>query len=136
MTETTTTPRTLVMERRFAHPIEKVWRAMSEPALLEQWLLKGDFKPVVGHTFEFRGEPTPHWDGIIPSEILAVEAPTRLSYRWYQFVVDLTLAPAEGGTLVRMEQSEFGPDMAAAYAGAKYGWNGFLGALDTLLARI
>jgi uncharacterized protein YndB with AHSA1/START domain len=109
---------------------------MSEPALLEQWMMKNDFKPVVGHQFTFRGEPKPHWDGIIPCEVLAVEPPTKLTYRWYGWVVTLMLTPTPGGTSLRMEQSEFGPDDAAAYAGAKYGWTGFLGALDSLLTRI
>lgn len=136
MTQQTDTARTLVMERDLAHPIEKVWRAMSEPALLEQWMMKNDFQPVVGHHFTFRGEPKPHWDGIIPCEVLAVEPPTKLTYRWYGWVVTLMLTPTASGTSLRMEQSAFGPDDAAAYAGAKYGWTGFLGALDALLAKI
>ena len=136
MSQQTETARTLVMERDLKHPIEKDWRAMSEPALLEQWLLKSDFQPVVGHKFTFRGEPKPHWDGLIPSEVLAVEPPTRLSYRWYGWVVELTLTPTAEGTRLRMEQSEFGPDDAAAFAGAKYGWTGFLGGLENLLATI
>lgn len=136
MTQPTETARTLVMERVLKHPAEKVWRALSEPSLLEQWLMKNDFVPVVGHKFTFRGEPKPHWDGIIPCEVLAVEPPTRLSFRWYGWVVTLTLTPTADGTLLRMEQGDFGPEDTAAFAGAKYGWGGFIEALDTLLARI
>ena len=136
MTQPPDAPRSLVMERVFPHPPEKVWRAVSDPALLEAWLLKSDFQPVVGHKFTFRGEPTPHWDGIIPAEVLAIEPPTRLAYRWYDWVVTLTLTPTAGGTSLRMEQAEFGPDQGPAFEGARYGWTGFLGKLDALLSRV
>lgn len=135
MTQPTETTRALVIERVLAHPPEKVWRALSEPSLLEQWMMKNDFQPIVGHKFTFRGEPKPHWDGIIPCEVLAVEPPTRLTYRWYGWTVTLTLTATPDGTSLRMEQAAFGPDDSAAYAGAKYGWGGFLDALDALLAR-
>jgi uncharacterized protein YndB with AHSA1/START domain len=136
MTQATETMRTLVMERTFSHPAEKVWRALTEGPLLEQWMMKNDFQPIVGHKFTFRGEPKPHWDGIIPCEVLAVEPQSKLTFRWYGWVVTLTLMPTAGGTSLRMEQAEFGPDDKAAYEGAKYGWGGFLNALDALLARI
>jgi uncharacterized protein YndB with AHSA1/START domain len=128
--------KTLVIERVLAHPPEKVWRALTETSLLDEWLLKSDFQPVVGHKFTFRGEPNPHWDGIVPAEVLEVEPPVRLAYRWYDWVVTLTLEPTAGGTHLRMEQAEFGPDQGPAFEGAKYGWNGFLGKLDALLARV
>jgi uncharacterized protein YndB with AHSA1/START domain len=136
MTQASGATRSLVMERDLKHPQEKVWRAMSEPALLEQWLMKNDFQPVVGHKFTFRGEPLPHWDGIIPCEVLAVEPPTRVVFRWYSWEVSLTLTPTDGGTHLRMEQSPFGPDDTAALGGATYGWTGFLKGLEDLLERI
>jgi uncharacterized protein YndB with AHSA1/START domain len=124
------------MERELAHPQAKVWRALSEPALLEQWMLKNDFQPVVGHKFTFRGEPRGEWDGIVPCEVLGVEPPAKLTFRWYSWTVILTLTPTAGGTMLRMEQGTFGPEAADAYAGAKYGWTGFLAGLEALLARI
>lgn len=136
MTQATDTTRTLVMERALSHPIEKVWRALSEPSLLAQWMMKNDFQPVVGHQFTFRADPVPNWDGVIPCEVLAVEPPTRLSYRWYDWTVDLTLTATAEGTLLRMEQASFAPDQTAAFEGAKFGWNRFLGGLDELLARL
>lgn len=137
MTQHTDTRRTLVMERALKHPPEKVWRALTEGPLLEQWMnMKNDFQPVVGSKFTFRAEPNAHWDGIVPGEVVAVEPPTRLSYRWFGWVVNLTLTPTPEGTHLRMEQSEFGPDQAAAYAGAKYGWTGFLEGLEALLPTV
>ena len=51
------------------------------------------------------------------------------------WVVTLTLTATAEGTHLRMEQGDFAPDQSAAFAGAQYGWNGFLGALEELLAR-
>jgi uncharacterized protein YndB with AHSA1/START domain len=72
--------RTLVIERVFPHPPEKVWRALTESPLVAQWLLKNDFEPTVGHRFQFRSEPVPQWNGIIDSEVLIVEPLKRLSW--------------------------------------------------------
>ena len=136
MTQAREVAQTLVMERALAHPVDKVWRALTEPALLAEWMMQNDFLPIVGHEFTFRAEPKPHWDGIVPCKVLAVEPKSRLVFRWYGWTVALTLTPAGTGTNLRMEQAEFGRDDAAAFAGAKYGWTGFLGNLDALLARI
>ena len=132
----TTEPRTLVVERDLAHPPEKVWRALTEAPLLAQWLMANDFQPVVGHRFTFRAEPQPHWDGVVPCEVLAIEPPSRLVLKWMAWTVTLALTATAGGTHLRMEQAPFAADQAAAYAGAKFGWGKFLQALDDLLARV
>ena len=132
--------RTLVIERVFPHPPEKLWRALTENPLIAQWLLKNDFEPVVGRKFQFRSEPMPNWDGVIDSEVLIVDHLKRLSYSWSSLgldsVVVWTLTPVEGGTHVRMEQSGFRPDQQHAYQGANYGWKRFFAALEQVLARI
>ncbi len=132
--------RTLVIERVFPHPPEKLWRALTENPLIAQWLMKNDFEPVVGRKFQFRSEPMPNWDGVIDCEVLTVDHLKQLSYSWSALGLDSvvlwTLTPAEGGTHVRMEQSGFRPDQQAAYQGANYGWQKFLGALEQVLARI
>lgn len=134
---TATAPATLEMERELKHPPEKVWRALTEGPLLAQWLLPNDFQPVVGHKFTFRGEPKPGWDGVIPSEVLAVEPITRLVYRWYQWDVAITLTPTPAGTLLKLAQASFKPEDLPAYGGAKYGWEQvFFPQLDQLLAQI
>ena len=134
-------PRTLVIERVFSHPQEKLWRALTEGQLLEQWMMKNDFQPVVGRKFQFRADPMPNWNGIVDCEVLTVDPPQRLSYSWgvgdaasgLQWVVLWTLTPTDGGTHVRMEQSGFRPDQQAAYQGAKYGWQKFFGGLERVL---
>lgn len=132
------TPSTLVLERVFPHPPEKLWRALTESPLVAEWLLNNDFEPSIGHRFHFRREPVGAWNGVIDSEVLVVEPLRRLSYRWdtlgVETVVLWTLTPADGGTHLRFEQSGFGANQRANYNGAKYGWTGFIGNLEKTVA--
>jgi uncharacterized protein YndB with AHSA1/START domain len=137
MTSTAETTRTLLVERVFPHPPEKLWRALTENPLIAQWLMKNDFEPVVGRKFQFRSEPKPNWDGIADCEVLIVDRLKRLAYSWrsmgLDFVVLWTLTPAEGGTHLSMEQSGFRADQQANYQGAKYGWQRFFDGLEQML---
>jgi len=139
MTDTTPT-RTVVVEREMQHSPEKIWRALTEGKLIEEWLMSNDFQPVVGHRFTFRAAPVPGWNGVIESEVLLVEPPVQLAYSWGTLgvltVVTWTLTRTEHGTHLRMEQSGFGPDQEANYKGAKYGWNKFIGNLDRVLGGL
>ena len=133
--------RTLVVERVMPHPPEKVWRALTQTALLEDWLMKNDFKPTVGAKFAFRTQPMPHWNGVVDCEVLAVEPHQRLSYSWnaaggLQTTVTWTLTPVEGGRRLRMEQSGFGPQDDNNYKGAAYGWQRNIDALEKVLAGL
>jgi uncharacterized protein YndB with AHSA1/START domain len=138
MIETNT--RTLVVQRELPHPPEKIWRALTQGPLIKEWLMDNGFQPVVGHVFQFRSTPMPRWDGVIDSEVLAVEPNKKLSYTWnalgLESVVVWTLTPTGGGTLVRMEQSGFRPDQDANYQGANYGWRKFIGGLEQVLAGL
>jgi len=140
MTETATTNRTLTIERELPHPQEKVWRALTEGQLIDEWLMKSDFKPVVGHRFQFRSTPVPNWNGIIDSEVLVLDPITRLSYSWgtmgMESVVTFTLTPTESGTHLRMEQTGFPSEESASYKGAKYGWTMFIGNLDRVVGGL
>lgn len=131
--------RTVVVERIFPHPPEKLWRALTEGPLVAQWLLKNDFEPVAGRKFQFRSEPMPQWDGVIDCEVLIVDPLKRLSYSWSALGLDsvvlFTLTQAEGGTHVRMEHSGFRPDQQQAYGGAKYGWQHFFDGLERVLGE-
>ena len=133
----------VVVEREFPHPPEKLWRALTQPHLIEEWLMKNDFKPVVGHRFNLRTTPYGEWNGIVDSEILVVEPNRTLAYRWdsgegrmrVTSVVTWTLTPTGAGTHLRMEQSGFHSEQPQNYAGAKYGWQNFIGKLEQVLAR-
>ena len=136
----TTTTRTLVIEREMPYPAEKIWRALTEGPLIKEWLMDNDFQPVVGHGFSFRSTPVPNWNGVIDSEVLVVEPSKKLSYTWgtmgMESVVVWTLIPTSGGTLLRMEQSGFGSDQDAAYKGATYGWNKFIGNMERVVGGL
>lgn len=137
---TTPETRSVVIEREMPFPPEKIWRALTEGALIKEWLLENDFQPEVGHRFNFRAPPMPQWNGVIDCEVLAIEPNKKLSYRWdsmgLESVVVFTLAATKGGTLVRMEQSGFRPDQEFAYKGAGYGWQKFIGALERVVAEL
>jgi uncharacterized protein YndB with AHSA1/START domain len=139
MTET----RTLVIERLMPHPPEKVWRALTQTALLEDWLMKNDFMATVGAKFTFRTQPMPHWNGVVDCEVLAIEPHRRLSYSWnagdskkLYTTVTWTLTQVEGGTRLRMEQSGFGPQDDNNYKGAAYGWQRHIEALEKVVAGL
>ena len=141
MTEPATETRSVVVEREFAFPPERLWRALTQPHLIEEWLMKNDFKPAVGHQFNLRGD----WGGVLDCEVLAVEPNKTLSYTWnhehedaaynLKSVVTFTLTATRSGTHLRVEQTGFRPDQPQAFGGARFGWQKFLENLDQLLAR-
>jgi uncharacterized protein YndB with AHSA1/START domain len=134
MSEASTEALSVIIERDIPHPPEKIWRAITQPQLIEQWLMKNDFKPLIDHRFKFSAD----W-GAVDGQVLAVEPNKKLSYTWAAFglesVVTWTLTPTSTGTNVRMEQSGFSPDQQQVYQGAKGGWKQFFAALEQLLAR-
>jgi len=123
-----------------AHPPQKIWRALTQGALIKEWLMDNDFQPVVGHKFNFRSTPNPHWDGIIQSEVLEVEPDKKLSYTWNSLglatVVVFTLIATGTGTLLRMEQSGFRADQNDNYQGANYGWRKFVSLLEKVVGGL
>jgi uncharacterized protein YndB with AHSA1/START domain len=137
---------TLVIERTMPHPAEKIWRALTTPELIQEWLMQSDFKPIVGHKFNFRADPMPHWNGVTDCEVKIVEPHRRLAYTWnasgkeavngLKTLVTWTLTPTDGGTRVRMEQSGFRPEDRRNYQGANYGWQKYLGALERVVADL
>ena len=141
MNETATETRSVVVEREIPHPPEKIWRALTQPHLIAEWLMKNDFNPAVGHRFNLQGE----WGGVLDCEVLAIEPNRTLSYTWsfahtdeafnLKSVVTFTLTPADTGTRLRMEQVGFRPDQKQAYGGARHGWGQFLAKLEQVLAQ-
>jgi len=132
--------RSLVIEKEIPYSPEKSWRALTEGVLIKEWLMDNDFQPAVGHQFEFRAAPVPNWNGVINSEVLIVEPNKKLSYSWsslgLQSLVVWTLVATKGGTLLRMEHSGFRPDQKAAYQGANYGWQRFIGNLERVVGGL
>jgi uncharacterized protein YndB with AHSA1/START domain len=135
VTEAATETRSVVVEREIAYPPEKIWRALTQPHLIEEWLMKNDFKSVVDHRFSLSAE----WGGV-DCQVKALEPNRTLSYTWdtkdLESVVTWTLTPTATGTRLRMEQAGFRPDQEPYYRGATSGWPRFLAALEEVLARM
>jgi uncharacterized protein YndB with AHSA1/START domain len=131
-----------VVERELPFPPEKVWRALTQQHLIEEWLMKNDFQAVIGHKFNLRGD----WGGVLACEVLTLEPHKTLSYAWNfphddpafdtRTVVTLTLTPIAKGTHLRMEQAGFRKEQKQAYGGAKAGWAQFLNNLEQVLAKV
>lgn len=137
--------RSVVVERQFPFPPEKIWRALTQRHLMEEWLMKSDFKPVVGHRFNLKRTPKPDVNIVIDCEVLEIEPNKTLSYSWdfahddpafnLKSVVTFTLTRTSAGTHLRMEQSGFRPDQRQAFGGAMGGWRQFFDNLENFLAR-
>ena len=134
MTNQVTETRSVIVERDVPHPPEKIWRALTQPHLIEEWLMKNDFQPVAGHCFSLRGD----W-GSVDCRVLEVEPHKTLSYTWdamgLESVVTWTLTRTSKGTNLRMEQSGFRADQEQFYQGAKVGWGNFFAKLEHVLTR-
>jgi len=142
MSPVTPETRSVIVEREIPFAPEKLWRALTQPHLIEEWLMKNDFQPVVGHGFTLRGE----WGGVLDCEVLTVEPNRTLSYTWnhahedaaydLKSVVTFTLTPTDAGTHLRMEQSGFRTDQKQAFGGAGQGWRQFFEKLEQVVARL
>lgn len=111
--------RDLVIKWHFPHPVEKVWECLTNPELVSQWLMKNDFKPIVGHKFNFHTKPIPKmsFDGIVYCEVLEIVPGKKLVYTWkggpkpgvigLDTVLTWTLSPEGEGTRVVLEHSGF-----------------------------
>jgi uncharacterized protein YndB with AHSA1/START domain len=125
------------------HSPEKVWRALTDPELLAEWLLPvTGLKLEPGTAFTLKTQPYPGWDGTVDCRILEIEAHRKLSYAWVvgpmhlDTVVTFTLTPTASGTRLSLVQSGFKPEQKQNFGGARYGWKMMGGKLVDLLARI
>lgn len=135
MTEAASETLSVVVERDLPHPPEKIWRALTQPHLIEEWLMKSDFKPEVGHGFSLSAD----W-GKVSCKVLEVEPSRSLAYTWDAYalrsVVTWTLTPTASGTRLRMEQTGFLPNQPQFYQGAQAGWPQFFAKLEQVLERV
>ncbi len=132
---------TISFEFDLHHAPEKVWRALTEPELLEQWLL-----PVIGlklepgAAFTFKTQPYPGWDGTVNCQFVEIETHRKLKYKWtvpfLDTVVTFTLTPTATGTRLSVVQSGFTADQKRESGGARYGWKMMGDKLVELLAKI
>jgi uncharacterized protein YndB with AHSA1/START domain len=116
------------LEFDLAHAPEKVWRALTDPTLLTQWLLPSiGFKAEQGAAFTFNAPPQPAWDGTVHCRMLEIDVPRKLSWSWVagdiDTIVTFILTPTVAGTHLTIKQSGFKVDQKRNVAGARYGWN-------------
>jgi uncharacterized protein YndB with AHSA1/START domain len=127
--------RSVIIEREMPHPPEKVWRALTQGHLIEEWLMKNDFQAVAGHSFKLQAD----W-GTVDCQVTAVEPSKTLAYSWAAYglesVVTWSLTATDSGTRLRMEHAGFRPDQEQAHQGAKGGWRQFITALEQVLQRL
>ncbi len=137
MTET----RSVTVERVYPFPAECLWRALTEPALITEWLMRTDFVPEIGHGFTLTGD----WGGVVQGRVLALEPGRQLSWAWdfpsddpafdLRSVVTFTLDAVPGGTRLTVVQHGFRADQVQAHAGARAGWPRFLEKLGTVVEQ-
>ncbi|MFZ5893139.1 MAG: SRPBCC family protein [Myxococcota bacterium] len=132
---------TISFEFDLPHSPEKVWRALTEPKLLAEWLLPVfDLKLETGAAFLFKTQAYPGWDGTVNCRMLEIETHRKLSYAWtvpfLDTVVTFTLTPTATGTHLLLVQSGFKADQGREFGGARYGWNMMGPKLVELLARM
>jgi uncharacterized protein YndB with AHSA1/START domain len=133
MNETAT--RSVIVEREIPFPPEKIWRALTQPHLIAEWLMENDFAPVVDHRFSLRA----NW-GAVDCQVLEIEPERTLAYSWgdsrLKSIVTWTLTPTGAGTRLSMEQSGFLQDQPRYFQGAKAGWPQFFDRLEQVLAGL
>jgi uncharacterized protein YndB with AHSA1/START domain len=116
--------RSVLSEADFDFPVETLWRAMTDSEWLAVWFFPNDILPVEGHKFTIWGRPIERWDGEFKCQVLALDAPKMMSFRWYggddelkgfgrsmDTTVTWTLSPLpNGGTNFRFAHDGFGTD--------------------------
>ncbi|WP_406392697.1 SRPBCC domain-containing protein [Streptomyces sp. NBC_00887] len=143
---------TIRVDRFLAHPPAKVWRALTEPELIAEWMMPGDFRLEVGHRYTMTAVPRPNTDfsGTIQADVLAYDDERMLSIRWQDAVeshgntadrtITWTLEPEGRGTRLFLVHAGFDPDdpaqrMAHRIMGG--GWRSYvLTALENVLADL
>src|ERR1700744_1567034 len=103
----------------FPHSPEAVWEYLTNAELMELWLMKNDFKPIVGHDFQFNVKPVPSldFDGIIYCKVLEIVPFKKLSYSWklgpgdgtinVDSVVNWELKATDKGTELLLHHGDF-----------------------------
>ncbi len=121
----------LRFERTFAHPIERVWAAITEPGALAQWLAPAEIEPQPGGRFRLAFTTS---NSVVDSTISELDPPRLLEYRW--------ISNGRDRGVVRWELEDLGVRtrlvLTHAYTGEERaeflaGWKSHLVQLDAAL---
>ena len=125
---------TLLVERRLAHAPEKVWRVLTERELLKQWFpcdVEGEWRVGAELRFIFlHGEGEGLSDEELRGEVLSVEQPRLIEFRWGTHLLKLELTPDADGCRLRLSENFEDPSLGARNAA---GWEMCLENLDLLI---
>jgi uncharacterized protein YndB with AHSA1/START domain len=114
----------LRFERHLDHSIERVWRAVTEPAELVRWFVSEvPWTPVAGEMFESMGET---------ATITALEPPRLIAWTWGVESFSFELTP-DGDRCVLLFTHVFNPELGPSWQHAA-GWETYLNRLDVHLA--
>lgn len=119
----------------FSQPPEMVWEYLTQSELMELWLMKNNFQPIVGFDFQFRTNPIPglDFDGVCYCKVLEIIPFKKLSYSWksgpgeagiaLDSVVVWKLEARDKGTALLLEHSGFAEtENLNLYNGLNDGW--------------
>lgn len=128
-------PGVIRIEHVYKQPPARVWRALTDPALVAKWWAAGDVRAEVGHRFEMDMGP---W-GMQPCEVLAVEPERMFRYRFAQATLDtiitFELVPEGTGTRLTLTHEGFDldkPMSRRAFEGMRPGWPGILAKIESV----
>lgn len=120
---------TVRFERTYAHPIERVWSAITDPDELARWFPSAvRMEPRVGGTVEFSGDP---YAEASTGTVLAYDPPRRLAFTWGDDELYFELRQASGGCILTLVDVLESRDAAARNAA---GWMICIGELERSLA--
>ncbi len=118
----------------YAHPPQDVWEYLTKAELMDQWLMKNDFQPIVGHRFQFRSKPIPEmdWNGIINCKVSEIMPFKRIAYSWtsedmkgnttLESLVEWTLVAKDNGTELQLLHSGFKEVNIIMFTAMNNGW--------------
>ncbi len=118
----------------YEQPANEVWGYLTQPELIALWLMPNDFKPVLGHEFQFRVKPMLNMglDGIFDCKVLEIISFQKLVYSWkggpgngittLDTVVEWTLEKYGNGTKLFLKQSGFKEDNLTIFTAMMNGW--------------
>ncbi len=97
----------------YPHPLERVWKALTDRRALATWMMESDFEPHLGHKFQFQRNDLSSLEMPIECEVVELDEPKCLAYTWRESsssepsLVIWTLTSVEGGTQLQLIHQEY-----------------------------
>ena len=127
--------RSVIVEREVPYPPEKIWRALTQPHLIAEWLMANDFAGRAGSSLSVSrrlgfGRLPGHAHRAQPRAVLQLGRDGAGKHCHLDAVAYAKPAPICAWSI-----PGFRPGQAQAYGGAKQGWQNFLGKLEQVLEK-